>query len=172
MKITGYKIREKLNELKLDKDLMASGFNDSLYVFEGEEKENPWELATQLQSLEYKIAALQMSQTEYNLRVQVRVAGELMTLCEAIKRRGGASRMESLWRRTSDGLSGSIGGRYFQDDRIKDTDKIYATPSMSSTEVAEEVKLAAKYVAAIGAAIAEGNTEEIDIPGMDESLFE
>ena len=79
--------------------------------------------------------------------------------------------MESLWRRTTDGLSGSIGGRYY-DDRIKDTDKIYATPSISSTEAAVEIKLAAKYVAAIGAAIAEGNTTEVDISGMDESLFE
>ena len=171
MRVTGYKVREKLDELKLDKDLLASRFNDSLYIFEGEEKEDARTLGEQLRSLEYKIAALQMSQTEYNLRVQVRVAGELMTLCEAIKRRGGASRMESLWRRTADGLSGGIGGRYY-DDRIKDVDKIYATPSMSSTDVSEQVKLAAKYVAAIGAAIAEGNTEEIDIPGMDESLFE
>ena len=171
MRVTGYKIRERLDELKLDKDLLASRFNDSLYVFEGEEKETPLSLANELQSLEYKIAALQMFQANYNLQVQVRVAGELMTLCEAIKRRGGASRMESLWRRTADGLSGGIGGRYY-DDRVKDTDKIYAIPSMSSIDVSEQVKLAAKYVAAIGAAIAEGNTREIDIPGMDESLFE
>jgi hypothetical protein len=100
MKVTGFRLRESIQFQRLQLNNALAQFDSSLYAFEGDQKAAPEKLDEIIVEAERAIAQLQTAQAYYNLRVMVEVGmgGEMITLCEAVKRIGGAGRREKMWR--------------------------------------------------------------------------
>ncbi len=98
MQITGYKLQHTLRELHHRRDIAARRFDQGQHRFEGEDKPTAEEAYIRFSAAEAAIAKLQTAQAQYNLAQRVTVLGVSMTLAEAVKRVGGAGRMEKMWR--------------------------------------------------------------------------
>lgn len=168
MKVTGYKFQHVLRELAHTRDIAATQFDEGLWVFEGEDKPNPQELMKTYNDTEMKIARLQTAQAEYNLQVMVTVNGEGMSLSEAVKRVGGAGRMEKMWRSVAKNTGRDRFDRY---ERTRKNDEVRATRTVSVSDAINLAREAAKFASALREAIQVGNATEIDMK-LDPSLFE
>lgn len=170
MKVTGYQLRHAIREAEHMKNLAASHWDDSLFLFEGEEKATPGLLMAKYDTCEDRLARLQTAQARYNLKVEVDVQGTKMTLCEAVKRVGGAGRAEKMWRTAA---GGEKKDRYTQDrERVRNVDEIRAQRAIDVEEALRHASRAAKYAAALRQAIEIGNSTEVKIEDLDPSLFE
>src|SRR5271157_1711379 len=100
MKVTGHKIHEALNTWELRRDAIGSRFTGSLHVFPEQKGKvaTPVEIANMYADAEKNIASLQTAQLHLNFQVKVDVAGTKVSLAEAVKRYGGAARLESMWK--------------------------------------------------------------------------
>jgi len=74
MEVTGYTFKEAIKMAILELDTVRSTFDESLYAFADEEKQDPVEIAKRIEELEGQIAQLQTAQAEYNLTVTVEVS--------------------------------------------------------------------------------------------------
>lgn len=172
MKITGYKLRHAIREAEHIKNLAASQWDDSLHAFpdEMEKKASPTALMAKYRECENRLAQLMLAQTRYNLAVEVEVLGERMTLCEAVKRVGGAGRAEKMWRAAA---GGEKKDRYsYRNDLVRNATEVRAVRTISIEDALEQAKRAARYAAALREAIEVGNSTEVDIEGLAPSLFE
>jgi hypothetical protein len=89
-KLTCYQLQEAIRRWELKKTSTTKQFDESLWAFEGEDKASPVLLGETFQKVEEAVSRLQTLQARYNLSVIVDVSGAKMTLCEAVKRVGGA----------------------------------------------------------------------------------
>ena len=170
MKITGYKLRHAIREAEHIKNLAASQWDDSLHAFPGESKSSPTVLMAKYQDAENRLAQLQLAQTQYNLTVMVDVQGIPMTLCEAVKRVGGAGRAEKMWRAAA---GGEKKDRYsYRNDLTRNTTEIRAERTISVEAALDQAKKSSRHAAALREAIETGNATEVNIEGLDSSLFE
>lgn len=170
MKITGYKLRHAIREADHVKNLAASQWDDSLTAFPDEYKSLPNVLMGKYVECEDALAALQLAQTRYNLAVTVEVLGAKMTLCEAVKRVGGAGRAEKMWRSAA---TGEKKDRYASHrDQVRNKDEVRAARTVTIDEALGYAKRAARFAAALREAIEVGNSAEVDIEGLDPKLFE
>lgn len=165
MKVTGYKLREALRNLELRREAVARDFQESLVVFPEEEgkRKGPEELADSLVRLERDIARLQAAQTEYNTKVKVSVLGEAMTLAQAVKTVGGATRAIQLWKGASDVLDALRGQSSYSRVQRKDEVVTVAKAMVTREQIVEKTIKAEKFAAALKGAIAEGNGALADI---------
>ncbi len=108
-------------------------------------------------------------QAHYNLTVMVTVLSQKMSLCEAVKRVGGAGRVEGLWRAAAGGKKERYG---YGNDNERDPSKERAHAQMTMTEITKEAQSASKFAGALRSAIATANTQEIEVENLDASLFE
>ena len=172
MKTTGYKLRHAIREAEHIKNIAAGQWDDSLHAFPGEDetKAAPQVLMAKYVECENRLAALQLAQTRYNLAVTVTVQGQPMTLCEAVKRVGGAGRAEKMWRAAS---SAEKKDRYgYNRDLTRNSTEIRAVRTISIEAALLEAKRAARYASALREAIEVGNSTEVEIENLDSSLFE
>lgn len=167
MKVTGYKLREAIRRVELQRDTVAGLFKDSLYVFEGEAKADPIELMKKFRDAEYAVAALQEAQQRYNLRVSFVVCGKVLSLAVAVKMLGGAGRTAKMWR---DAIA-KREDRYGRDlERSRDTE---AAKRVVAYDVAlREANKADAYAGELRAAVAAGNATEMEIEELEPVLFE
>lgn len=172
MKITGYKLRHAIREAEHVKNLAASQWDDSLHAFPEERatKASPTSLMAKYVDAENRLARLQLAQTRYNVAVQVDVLGQPMTLCEAVKRVGGAGRAEKMWRTAAGGEKKDRYG--YNRDLTRSTTEVRAERTVSVEASLVEAKKAARYAAALREAIEVGNTTEVEIEDLEPSLFE
>lgn len=173
MKVSGYMIREALKGHDLKRTLAATQFESTLYAFEGEKKAAPMDVYTAFSVAERAIAKLQYAQTMVNVKVQVDVLGERMSLCEAIKRVGGASRAEKMWRKAAGEKDKKP--RFYGDDTdatVRKANETRATATVSAESAVAQAQLVAKYTSALRVAIAGANAQEVEIEGLDPALFE
>ncbi len=161
MKITGYKLKELIKQAEMVRDTVASHFDDSLHKFEGDAtKATPQEIVDKFRRADLALAQIQAVQAQYNLAVEVTVLGEKMTLLDAVKRVGGAGRIEKMWR----SASGTKKDRYaYRDELTRDKDTIRAKRTISKGAALELAQQAAKVAGALRAAIAEGNSREVEL---------
>lgn len=174
MTLTGYTLREAIKRWELKRDAATRLFADSLWAFEGQEKPRPVDLAQSVREAEVAIAMLQAAQARYNLAVSVRVLGEPMTLCQAVKLAGGAGRFEKLWRDATQDSKGS--SRYFLGpEKSRSRDNEYARRQVSIQDAIAESGRASEWANALRAAIAVGNATEVDSGpegiGLDAALL-
>jgi hypothetical protein len=169
MKTTGYALREAVKLQELRRDTAARAFTGSLKAFPGEGKEAPQSVVEGFLKAESAIAKLQTAQARYNLTVTVTVEGQSITLSEAIKSIGGVARAEKMWR----SAAGPKPDRYasFNEDEI-DPSKVRAKATIAPMEAVKLAAVLAKRAGALRAAIATGNTRELEIENLDPSLFE
>jgi hypothetical protein len=169
MKTTGYALREALKQHELRRDTAARSFNGTLKKFPDETKEDPRKVVEQYLAAEKAVASLQTAQMRYNLGVTVEVAGEKMTLADAIKRVGGHARAEKMWR----SASGPKEERYNSyDNDTRDPNQIRAVATLTANEATKLASAAAKKAGAFRQAIALGNAREFELENLDASLFE
>lgn len=171
MQVTGYQLREAIKRWEMRKDTTAKQWDDALWTFEGEKKTTPTDLADQYSTADANIALLQTAQTRYNLLVAVKVQGKDLSLSEAVKRVGGAGRLEKMWRSfaTNNGRD-----RYSRLDNERKKDSEYAKRTVTAAECLKKATVAAQYAGALRAAIAEGNSSKVDMAqiGLDLKLLE
>lgn len=159
-RVNGYQLKELIKRAEMIRDTTASLFDASLSKFPGEDKETPKQVVDRFGKADKALAQLQVAQTRYNLAIQVEVLGEKMTLTEAVKRVGGAGRIEKMWR----SCAGAKKDRYsYRDDDTRDPNMIRAERTITQTQALELAQEAAKYAGAIRAAIAKGNAQEVDL---------
>lgn len=169
MKVTGYQLKEaiKMNGLRLV--AVQSQFDESLYIFEGEEKRLPKDIVTEVAQLEADIALLQTAQDHYNLNIDVIVGKEEMALSLAVKLVGGAGRRSKMWRSAAQGRMRDTYDRKNPVTRSKDEE--VAGPTVTKVEALEEAMAAEKFASQLRHAIAVGNTSTENIDWIDENLF-
>jgi hypothetical protein len=162
MKITGYKLKEMIKRAEMVRDTVASLFSASLFKFEDETKDSPQKVVEKFQKADLALAQLQTIQARYNLTVEVDVLGEKMTLMEAVKRVGGAGRVEKMWRSAS-GEKRDRYSSYRDENMTRDKNEIRATATLNKSQALELAQEAAKVAGALRAAIAEGNSREVEL---------
>ena len=171
MKVTGYLIREAIKRHELRRDTSAKTFPETLHKFVGDDKHSPDDIISRYRASEDAVAALQVAQARYNLTVQVTVFDQKMSLLEAVKRIGGAGRLEKMWR---DSVIPKSDRYSYRDETMeRDTTKVYAKPTMTQDEREDRANKAASRAGAFRAAIAAGNATEVDADsiGLDPKLF-
>jgi len=172
MKVTGAMLRDALRRWGLRLESAHKQFDSSLHVFPGREKEvsKPQELVAEMNRAEDAIARLQVAQARYNLAVTVKVGsgpqGRVMTLTEAVKRVGGAGRIEALWRKAS------MDTPILRGPRTRSVDEISSVRTVSHKEAVELAVKATGYAESLRAAINRGNQTEIEIEDLDPVYFE
>ena len=169
MKVTGYKLQQKLKELEQTREVLASQFSENMTQFESDtEKVDLLEVFAKYTATEKQIAELQEAQTQYNLGVSVNVLGESMTLQGAVKRVGGAGRSEKMWK---DMVKKGETPRYMvSTERSRNKDSEYARRALSVTEALEHARHASKVAGALREAIQTGNVTELEL-NIDTSLL-
>jgi len=174
VKINGFRIQSTLRDFELKKQAAKAAFEDSLHFFENESKTHPAKVMEAYADAEHKIAALQELQARYNLTVSVLVRQDSptkaepnfvkMSLQEAVKLVGGASREEKLWREAAEFKDKKQ--RYYDKDRtVREKDSIYARAAMTPSELTTQIRNAARFTSALREAIQVGNatTVELDV---------
>lgn len=162
MQITGYKLRESLRVWELRKTAAEQAFPASLLAFKGDENGKPKEILTEYDYCEAAIAHIETAQAYYNLQIKVKVGIKEITLCEAVKRVGGAGRAEKLWRVAVKGGKRDDNYSSYGNDRKNKDDEI-AQRTISIKDAMEEATKAAKFAGELRSAIAEGNAKGIEI---------
>ena len=174
MEITGYMLKEAIKMAGLELDAIRSGFDDSLFAFDGDEKQDPVGIAKETATLEGKVAHLQTAQAEYNLTVTVSVKGidgvsAPMSLGAAIRLVGGMGRLAKMWRTAA---RGKIRDRWDrQRVETRSADLVVAHPTVTKADALIQAKTYEKFASALRNAIAVGNTTKLDIAWVDTSLL-
>lgn len=168
MKVNGGMFRDALRRWALRLEAAHKQFDGSLHVFPGREetKAKPQELVAEMNRAEDAIARLQVGQARYNLQVTVKAGSEVMTLTEAVKRVGGAGRVEALWRKASMEDANPYRSRSRSADEVS---------SVRTVPIKEAVELAVKatgYAESLRAAINRGNQTEVDLEDLNSEDFE
>jgi hypothetical protein len=176
MKLTGYQLQQAIKARQEDRDLLQGQFSGSLFKFEDEVKRDPVEIAQDLERAEREIAQLQAAQGVYNSKVTITVAGQDISLLQAIKQVGGANRLANLWKQVAQQSAGTLGGgrrnRYdpFGHGAVRDKEQEYAKATVSAETAVEKAKESAKAARAMSAAISAGNAVEMEVEVNPELL--
>lgn len=169
MKTTGYALREAMKVHSLNKETAEAAFQDALKAFPGETKPAPMDSFNALLKADLALALLETFQVKYNLAVKVMVQGASMTLLEAIKMAGITGRTEKLWKAT---IANPVSLPSYYDTDEKDATKVRAVRTLPVETAVAQTKMYGKKASALRAAIAAGNSTEIELEDLDASLFE
>jgi hypothetical protein len=169
MEVTGYKLREALKMASLELETVKTQFDESLYAFDGEEKDSPEDISDKIRELEIKVARLQAAQEQYNQKVTVDVNGSKVILAVAIKLVGGAGRVAKMWKQAA---KGSVRDRWSRHQAaIRKADEEVAKPTIDKSDALKLAKDSERYAASLRSAIAYGNTSKVAVDFVDESLL-
>lgn len=161
MQITGYAIQNRLRELAHLHTLAAKQFDDGKYLFSDEKAPTAKAAFDVFEDLEDQICRLQTLQAHYNLAIEVDVAGVSMTLAEAVKRVGGAGRMEKMWRSAAVPKR----DRYHSEKAItRSRDEEHAAPTVRVEDALAEATRAGRWASSLREAIQIGNGVKWTVP--------
>jgi hypothetical protein len=171
MLVTGNKILDALDFLRERAKSLETQFQSSLYVFEGDEPtRNPKELMRELREVNARIAQLQEIQAAYNLKVEVEVDGESITLQRVLQLISGANRAKTLWAKAAASEPDNPFA-YGMNPRTRDKDNEYAQPVVPFSEAQALAEAATRRALAFKQAIRSGNAREVEM-AADPDLFE
>jgi hypothetical protein len=171
MLVTGNKILDALDILRERSKTLEAQFQSSLYAFEDEPPpSDPRQVMLELLQVSGQIARLQEVQSAYNLRVEVEVQGERMTLQRVLELISSANRAKTLWAKAATPQSENPYG--FQVGlRTRDKDNEYARPVVPLPEAQDLANAATRRALAFKQAIRSGNAREVEME-VDAALFE
>lgn len=161
--ITGNRILDALDFLKERVKNLDAQFKASLYRFEDDEgKRDPREIVQEFEDVQARIARLMEAQAAYNLRVEVEVAGERMTLQRVLQLIGGANKVKAYWSSaaTPDDQTFAF---HINTQRQRDKEHEYARRVVSLDEAQERADSATRRALALKQAIRSGNAHEIEL---------
>jgi hypothetical protein len=168
MKVTGYKLREAIRRAVTRRDILDRQFKESLWAFEDKsELGPPSKVAKEFAAADEAVARLEEAQQIYNSKVMLNVQGQRMSLAQAVKRVGGAGRLEKMWKSAALDTGRD---RYDSMRRTRSKDDIHATRQVSVQEALKHQQEAASFLSDLRAAVAEGNTTALEIE-IDSSLL-
>lgn len=169
MKITGYQILDRIEQLKEQVQTLEAQFKSGLFVFEAERgtKSDPRDLMRDFEDCERKVAALQEAQAAYNLQVQLNVGGETVSLHRAVKLLGSLNRVKSQWKIATQDEHNPYA---YIGQKARDKENEYAERIVPLAEALQLSETAGKQATALKQAIRAGNATEIDLD-IDEALF-
>lgn len=167
MEITGYQLKAALKNQNLKLAALRSQFQPSLKKFPDEKKEAPQSISEKINMVEDAISKIETAQAYYNLQVKVEIAKREMTLCEAIKRVGGAGRVEKMWRDVAAKEVSSYNPYGYGSER--EPGKVYSQQTITQEEALGQATKAATLASAMRAAIAEANSKLVQIDFLDKS---
>jgi hypothetical protein len=165
MRVTGFKLREAIQLAKMRLEAFRPTFKKSTASFHPESADKPSAIADEIKSMEDRVLRLSVVQEMFNTSVYVTVGSESMTLLEVLKRIGMSDRMRKMW------LEVVKEDRYSRTDVYRDKTAEYATAMVSEKDVLQQADRWAKEASRMRASLAEGNSKEMDIEGLDEGLF-
>jgi len=171
MKVTGIQLREAIKRWELRSATAASQFDGSIWAFDGDETPDPRALADEYRTSQEAVARIQTAQARYNMLVTLDVGGgdSKISLCEAVKRLGGAGRLEKMWR----SAAGNTGrDRYSLRENMRSKDNEYAKRRATPAECVALANEASKVASKLRTMIALGNTAEVEMENLDPALFE
>jgi len=170
MKITGYQLMDRLDELKEQAQNLDNQFKASLFQFSDErsQRSDPRLLMQEYAEIERKVAALQEAQSSYNLNVTVTVNDETMSLERAVKLIGSANRVKNQWKTASQDDANPYSP--YGSQRQRDKDNEYAVRIVPVEEALQLSEVAARRASALKRAIRSGNASEVEME-LDASLF-
>ena len=172
MMITGNRILDALDMLKERVKTLDAQFKPSLFRFEDEdedEKRDPREIIGEYEALQERIARLQEVQAAYNLRVEVEVLGEQMTLQRVLHLIGSATRVKAHWLSAAAPEEQNI--YHYNALRQRDKEHEYAKRVVPVSEAQSLADLATRRALALKQAIRSGNAREVELDAAEE-LFE
>lgn len=166
MKVTGSQFKQAIKTRQVRLRMLIDQFPQALMFFEGDEgRTDPMELEDEITILEGEVIKLQTAQALYNSRVNLEVDKERVTLAEAIKRAGFATKMIALWKLASN-------NRNFDHRSVREKDHVYAVPSVSVDEIRDKIVTYTSLESQYNAAIARGNLEEVEMQDLNPELFD
>jgi hypothetical protein len=171
MMITGNRILDALDMLKERVKTLDAQFKPSLFRFEDEdedEKRDPRDILREYEALQARIARLQEAQAAYNLRVEVDVLGERMTLQRVLHLIGSAARVKAHWQSAASPEEPSI--YQFNPLRQRDKEHEYAKRVVPMAEAQSLADRASRNAMALKQAIRSGNAREVEMD-VPEELF-
>lgn len=174
---TGYKLQSAIKRAKAAREIKNHIFNENLFQFESEKAKNVDTDAVWTSWLkeENRLVKLQTLQQEYNQAVKVKVFDEEISLSEATKRVGVASRAERVWKQAAKGsVYKTRSARRWHDEdssKVREEGKEYAKPVFEIDYCTEKAKIYGGVAGTLREAIQTGNAQEVDLAGASEDLF-
>lgn len=178
MELTGHRIKNTIKAWELKREALQKRFNEVIYTFPSNgdpsvetKQESLLEVSTKLNEVEAAIAKLQEIQSVYNMSVDIKHSeNSKFTLCEAIKRIGGAVRMEKLWKKI---VAEKEEKSYYspRESNVRNKDAIYARLSITDEEAMEKALFFTNLSSVLKSAIAEANTVKIEMD-VNQNLFQ
>lgn len=160
MKVSGLEIREALRQWALRRDAANKRFEEALTRYEDETKESPLEAETELILCEDAIAHLQTAQSYFNGQINVRVGTAEMKLTYAVKRVGGAARLEKLWHAQVKAKKVPA----WESARTKRTkDQVKELSAMSIPEMVAQAQQASLFAGQVRSAVSWGTSQTLEI---------
>lgn len=166
MKVNGSQLKSAIKLWEMRRDAFTKRFGTTFFAYKTEAKDSPSSIMHELTKCENAIAVLQSAQSKYNLANMVtfnhNATTQKMSLCEAIKRVGGANRVVKLW-------SEQIGQPEdkFEHYRLSPSSERvidYPERKMSLADIVTTAAAATSYATALTGAIATGNTKMMELP--------
>ena len=163
---------DRIEALREQSQTINSQFVGSLFRFHEnvEEKPEPRELMKRYLEAEKRVAALQTAQATYNIQVKVEVLGERMSLQQAVKLIGSATRIKNNWLTASKNSPESNSYSSYN-ELVRDKDNLYAQRVVGVEECLQLSSLASDLAMALKQAIRSGNAAEIEMD-VDLDLFQ
>jgi len=167
MRITGYQLMDRIEALRERAQTLNGQFLGSLFRFEKDAvtKPDPRELMRDYLECEKKVALLQEAQAAYNVHVSVSVQDETLSLQQAVKLVGSATRIKNNWLAASkDNPDPQCHSHYYYSSTLeRSKDMEYAQRVVGKQECLRLSEIAADYAAALKQAIRSGNATEIEL---------
>ena len=160
MQVNGYQLKEAVRRWKTRTDIANKQFHEALYAFEGETKSDPATLGDAFTTAWANYAKAQETQQIFNAQIQVQVQDQRITLQLAVKLIAGAGIAEKMWRTAATDTGRD---KYSYREMTRTTDTIVAQRQITQTHAMQRADQAARYAAALRAAIATGNALTIDL---------
>jgi hypothetical protein len=177
LKVSGFQIMDRLEQLKEQGATVDAKFTGSLHKFSDEVKQTPMQVSSLYEQIETKVADLQEAQSKLNLKIKVKFADQELTLEKAIKMLGVLGRIKNQWK-VAAGVSTAETKRgrrsYYDPDptvRTRDENTEVAVRQVSEAEAQLFVTFYTKYTTELKQAIRAANAREVDID-LDPSVFE
>ena len=172
MKVNGIQLKSAIKLWEIRRDALTKRFDTTFFARKEEVKDHPTKVMDELINCESMIAVLQSAQAKYNQATTITLnhnGSVKMSLCEGIKRVGGANRVVKLW-------SNQIGQpedkyEHYRLSPSSEREVSYPERKMSIADTVTKAAEATSYATALTGAIAMGNTRVMELPTVTEEML-
>lgn len=166
MIVTGIEIQEALRLWKIRRTAAEAAFPNSFKKYDDEDKASPQELEKELILCEDAISSLETIQSIFNNQVSVTIKGEDYSLSYAVRRLGGATRLEKLWSTQVAPEPDRYAARI-----PRSVEHVIEKQTITTKEITKSATGAAQVSSLFRRAIAAGNASRIDVGDFNKDFL-